>query len=525
MPFFDFHCHPAFKHLLAPAGSTLTPWDDIKVKLSVGKLFGREISIGINQLFNGAFNSQSNLKQMQKAGVNLAGVVLYSIENKIAQGIMERKIASKGKINLLDPVKLQEMQKGNNYYEWTKKTMDSLIDNAKPSAGSKASAGANFKFINSVNEYNEPDTKTVHGLLILEGLHNLCTDPFSATAETDFENNFADFQTRYKTKIFAVNIPHMQDFPCATHAFGMQFINEEMFYPKGSGLSAWGKRLVKKMYDNDILVDLKHMSYFTRTQLVAERSLIGHDDKPLICTHAGLTGCHSDFRYKFLSTRPKKSGSVWKIRHCKPYGVVQDSSFNRSSINLYDDEIVMILHTKGLIGISLDQRILGFPIDSVAFQVNDIPYDQEYIADGEDEIFFRGMADPGDIGPYISRDDVLTGDEALVHGEMSVEYHYYYFLNHVFHILQVAKKNGISLQQASSCICIGSDFDGLINPLDCCISAEMYAGFKDHLRQVLKNRPTFWKPLSIKRNEIDVDGLLDGIFFTNAFNFLKINFV
>ena len=38
MPFFDFHCHPAFKNLLAPAGSTLTPWDDIKVKLFVGKI-------------------------------------------------------------------------------------------------------------------------------------------------------------------------------------------------------------------------------------------------------------------------------------------------------------------------------------------------------------------------------------------------------------------------------------------------------------------------------------------------------
>lgn len=525
MPFFDFHCHPAFKNLLAPAGSTLTPWDDIKVKLSVGKLFGREITLGINQLFNGCFNSQSNLKQMQRAGVNLAGVVLYSIENKIAQGIMERKIANKGKINLLDPVKLGEMQKGNDYYGWTKKTMDSLVNNAKPPAASKAGAGANFKFINSVNEYNEADTKTVHGLLILEGLHNLCNDPFSATAEADFDNNFADFKARYKTKIFAVNIPHMQDFPCASHAFGMQFINEEMFYPNSSGLSAWGKRLVKKMYDNDILVDLKHMSYFTRTQLMAERNLIGHDEKPLICTHAGLTGCHSNFRYKFLSTRPKKTGNVWRIRHCKPYGVVQDSSFNRSSINLYDDEIVMILQTNGLIGISLDQRILGFPIDSVAFQVNDMPYEQEYIAAKEGEIFFRGMPDPGDIAPYISNNDTMTGDDALLHGENSVEFHYYYFLNQVMHILQVAKKGGFTIQQASSCICIGSDFDGLINPLDCCITTEMLSNFKDHLRQIMKSRPNFWKPLFIKRNEVDADALLDGIFFTNAYNFLKTNFV
>ncbi|MEP7142304.1 MAG: hypothetical protein ABI707_05520 [Ferruginibacter sp.] len=525
MPIFDFHCHPAFKHLLGPAGSTLTPWDDIKVKLHVGKLFGREITLGINQLFNGAFNSQSNLRQMQQAGVNLAGVALYSIENKIAQGIMQRKIASEGNIGLLDPDKLQEMQKGNDYYGWTKKTMDSLIKNTLPPPGIGTPDGTNFKFINSVNEYDEQDAKTVHGLLILEGLHNFCSDPFNVNAEDDFNNNFADFQTRYNTRILAVNIPHLQDFPCANHAFGMQFINEEMFFPNRSGLSDWGKRAVKKLYDNNILVDFKHMSYFTRTQLVAERGLIGHDDKPLICTHAGLTGCHSDFRYQFLSTRAKRGEGVWRIRHCKPIGVVQDSSFNRSSINLYDDEIVMILQTNGLIGISLDQRILGFPTDSVAYQINDSPYDQEYIADGEDEIFFRGIDDPEDIEPHLSQDDILTGDEALVHGENSVEFHYYYFLNHIFHILQVAQKNGLSLKQASSCICIGSDFDGLINPLDCCISAEMYTDFKNHLLQILKGSNTFWKTLSIKKSDIDADELLDGIFFSNAFNFLKTNFV
>ena len=112
---------------------------------------------------------------------------------------MERKIASQGSIDLLDPVKLQEMQR-NNYYEWTKRTMDTLIHNATPPAGNDAPAGANFKFINSVNEYDAADTSTVHGLLVLEGLHNFCNDPFSASAEADFDNNFADFQTRYNKK-------------------------------------------------------------------------------------------------------------------------------------------------------------------------------------------------------------------------------------------------------------------------------------------------------------------------------------
>ncbi|MCP9753012.1 membrane dipeptidase [Ferruginibacter sp. HRS2-29] len=523
MPFFDFHCHPSLKQMLSAPGENLTPWHDLKVKLKIGKLFGRETSIGINSLFNGVFNSQSNLKQMQRAGVQLAGVVIYSIENKIAQGILERKIASSGKINLMDPAKMRELQSGNNYYEWTKRTMDALVNNPSPPAGI-APKSARFKFINKIEEFDRNDTNTVHGILILEGLHDFCNDPFSADAEAEFDANFADFQQRYNTRIFAVNIPHMQDFPAANHAFGMQIIKEELFYPNGSGLTEWGKRLVKKLYDNKILIDFKHMSFYTRTQLIAQRSLQGFEDIPLICTHAGLTGCHSDNRYKYLNTRPKLQNGVWRIRHHKLKGSVQDSAFNLSSINLYDDEIIRIIRSKGLIGISLDQRILGFPTDSVAYQLNDYPYDQEFVAHSEDEIFFRGYDDPADIPFYIPGDDVLTGDEALVHGENSFEYHYYYFLNQVFHILQVAKKAGIPISEAARCICIGSDFDGLINTLDCCRTVEELGGFKTYLRQILTRRPSFWQPLSIRREQVDADDLLEGIFFNNALDFLKVNF-
>ena len=121
MPFFDFHCHPSLKQLLAPAGTTLTPWDQLSVKLNIGKLFGRETQIGINTIFNGVMNSQSNLTQMHKANVNLAGIIIYSIENRIAQGILLRKAANSGKINLLDPEIMRQLTNGNSYYEWTKK--------------------------------------------------------------------------------------------------------------------------------------------------------------------------------------------------------------------------------------------------------------------------------------------------------------------------------------------------------------------------------------------------------------------
>lgn len=522
MPFFDFHCHPSLKQLLAPPGTALTPWHDLSVKLSVGKLFGRETQIGINGLFNGVFNSQSNLKRMHRAGVTLAGVVIYAIENKIAEGILERKMASNGKINLIYPPKFRELAQGKNYYEWTKRTIDALIGQPSPPAGIAPKAAA-FKFISSIDDYDETDNNTIHGLLILEGLHSFCNDPFSATAEADFDANFADFMARYKTRIFAVNIPHMQPFPLANHAFGMQIINETFFYPSGTGLTAWGKRIIKKLYDQKILIDLKHMSLFTRTQLIAERSLQGFENIPLICTHAGLTGFHSDLRYRFMNTRPKLQDGVWRIRHNKAKGRVSNSSFNASSINLYDEEIVMIIRSKGLIGISLDQRILGFPTDSVAYQLNDYPYDQEYISVAEAAFFFRNYTDPTDVPFQVPDDNILDGDEAQLHGENSVEYHPYYFLNQVFHILQVAKKAGIPVNEAAARICIGSDFDGLINPLDCCRTVDELKGFTSNLKQILSTK-AFWKNLSVNKAEINTDALIDDICYTNGLMFLQTNF-
>ncbi len=524
MPFFDFHCHPSLKQMLAPPTETLSPWHQLNVKLKVGKLFGRETQIGIDALFNGIFNSQSNLTQMQKAGVNLAGVIIYAVENKIAEGILERKIAGSGKINLMYPPKLQELALGKNYYAWTKKTIDALINNPTPPAGTGAKAGSNFKFINKIQEYNQADEKTIHGLLILEGLHNLCNDPFSANAEADFNNNLDDLTTRYKTRLFAVNIPHMQSFPCANHAFGMQFIKEELFYPTSAGFNDWGKRAIKKLYDKGTLIDFKHMSLFTRKQLIAEKSKQGYSDFPLICTHAGLTGIHSDKRYSYLNTRPKPAGADWRLRHHKILGKVSNSAFNLSSINLYDEEIIDIVRSKGLIGISMDQRIVGFPVDSVVYQLNDYPYDQEYISKPEQEYFFRGYTDPSQVPHLIPGDDILNGDEAQTHGEMSHEYHHFYFLNQVFHILSVCKKAGISAKEAGSRICLGSDFDGLINALDCCTGVTELAEFKAYLRQILSLRSTFWKTIPINKSEVDIDELLDGVFFTNAYNFLKKNF-
>ncbi|HYE55976.1 MAG TPA: hypothetical protein VD996_14090, partial [Chitinophagaceae bacterium] len=365
---------------------------------------------------------------------------------------------------------------------------------------------------------------------------------FSPTVEADIDRNFNDFLQRYaahNVRIFACNITHLQHLPFGTHASGLQFIDDSLFFPEGSGLTQLGKNIVRKLHDNNILVDVKHMAYSTRIALYAERDIRGYT-QPIICTHAGIAGCSWNERFKYLRTapqlviapsarNPQQLVRAWQVEHLKKKGHVKPpnssnamSAFNLSSINLYDEDIMQIFRSEGLIGISLDQRIVGYPGESIGHTIDIFPSDVEYIADADAQIFF-GTQNPQNLPVFNgNQDEVLKGSEAEDHNMLTVDSHARYFLNQVVHILAVAKKNG-HLQKALTQICIGSDFDGLINPIDCCETAESFTAFRQQLSDIMKET-NFWDGTGIKKTEIDVDQLLGNLFFENAHQFLLRNF-
>ena len=515
MPVFDFHCHPALKSSLAADSLGLTPWNHIKASYSIGNC-----DLSINEMFNGSLDSQSNLVQMLQGEVNLAGVIIYPLESELAKAVMSKKMVSKGKINLLDPVKLGNMRDGGSYYQWTKQTMNHLLQHSQHPERN----GQSFRFINSMREYNREDKTTVHGVLIFEGLHSFFHDPFSPHAEADFHNNFEDFKLQFKTRILAVNLPHMQRVPFSGHAYGMQFLSPKMFVPESKGLPEAGRRLVEKMHQESILIDIKHMSYHARTDLRSLRNRKGWEDLPLLCTHAGVTGIPESARYKYLYSRPVQKHGGWSIRHVRPSGYIPGTAFNVSSINLYDEEILRIIQSGGMIGISLDERIIGFPAVVPDAGSGRYTYEEEYIAKAEEKIFFQGAPDIARISPVTDFSHILDGDEAENLQQLPAHYHLYYFLNQVLHILQIAELAGIPSSKAMQHICIGSDLDGLINALDCCRDATELKGFKSALVKTLKNEPELLDNYQINRSRLDVDALFEYLFFESAFNFLNKHF-
>ena len=88
-------------------------------------------------------------------------------------------------------------------------------------------------------------------------------------------------------------------------------------------------------------------------------------------------------------------------------------------------------------------------------------------------------------------------------------------VNNIIHILWVASKNAdIKINDAAKQICIGTDFDGLINAIDCCKDTKGMAQLKKDMKGDVK------KGLAKIAVDIDADKLLDDVFYNNGKNFM-----
>ncbi len=505
MPFFDFHCHPGLKPQFANPASKPSPWNFINAKLAVFN----DVTISINKLFNEVLNSQSNLNQLWDNDVKLIGLILHAPEQKIGQALSSKKIVNKGSVNLIDKTQLAYLTTGVHSYELINEELRWLQKAPAPT-------GKKFKILTRASEFDEAVTDTVWGAIIVEGLHCFFNDPNSPDAKMEFTNNFNEFTNN--NTVLAINICHMQQNPFCNHAHGIQFFTPSFFYPTRKGITKWGEEVIQLMINKKILVDIKHMSLKTRWELYTWFKDATDETRfiqPIICTHAGVTGLSIAHRAKYLLHTPADKGSVYEVTYLKPKSKHDtETYYNCSSINLYDEDIANIFLSGGIVGLSFDQRILGFADENVLLNVT-IPHDMEYISHLEADFF---------LGPNPTALPVWTDDNEVWASEdfenldpsLYVEMHCRFLINNIVHILWVANNHPlIDIKKAVKQICIGTDFDGLINAVDCCKDADGLIQLKEDIREGLSNLLN-----NEGLNTINVDTLLDNIFYNNGKNFM-----
>jgi microsomal dipeptidase-like Zn-dependent dipeptidase len=232
------------------------------------------------------------------------------------------------------------------------------------------------------------------------------------------------------------------------------------------GLTYLGVYMVEKCFENNIFIDVKHCDAVARRQIYA---LARKHRKPVIASHVAVSGRASNLNGDFSLLNKSEDRTQDRIVAEK---------FNPWDINLHDDDIVAIHASGGLMGLIMDVR-------------------------------------------------VLSSQKAEKHARKTGQWVELLF-NHIEYIYKTLVEAGFSPTNALDSICLGSDFDGIIDPIDLIPTAEEYrsrAGEKTRkldgeLLRLFTERRAFFADTGL-----DPEAMTRKILRENVWRFLEKNFV
>jgi hypothetical protein len=203
-------------------------------------------------------------------------------------------------------------------------------------------------------------------VLTIEGMHAIGTD------RVKLATCLARIDTMKKTwsaPIFFITFAHHFDNFLCGHARSLPDIGQWVMNQdsrRDGEFTDDGRKILRKLLSIDangnrnpsdgyrILIDVKHMSAASRKQFyqeVVQPCASRGDIIPVIASHCGYSGIKT-LDEQILACKNKKE----KDDYFDPTGV-----YNAWNINMTDEDILMVFHSRGLFGLSFDQRILGVP--------------------------------------------------------------------------------------------------------------------------------------------------------------------
>lgn len=459
MPYTDFHVHGNMKTFFSgyDVADKKNPWENVSVW--VDDLLFREN--------NRILHSQASFQQLKDGDLGLAVMPLYSTERGFVKAwllrlidLLTKKISGK-LFRAIRSNKKTYWEQAQDYYQHLQRAATE-----KEYAGSE---NVNFTYC-----FEDIVPGKMNIIISMEGAHSFLDTEEDVAIPSGIDKIIARIK-KYKQRvptegyprIFILNLTHLTYAPFSNHAFGMKMITHKDFIPQGKGLSPAGLRVMDTIvgYDKDsypILIDIKHMSLQARKEYYELRRT-RYPKIPVLASHAGCTGISWDNIPDYIT----EIRSPWlNHRKCnvvsfrtKPKGLLPETEFNPWSINLYDEDIVEIFNSGGIIGLSLDQRIIG--CGKVA---------NEKMSKEET---YQGVKPTRPLYYFNPFEPKAIQDADL---------HFRHFCNTIFHIVKTGEKlrNPDVPFDPWKQIVIGSDFDGMIDAVDFCINATQYDNIKKY---------------------------------------------
>ncbi len=519
MRYFDFHAHIIFKQL----------FDD---NPNIDATFGAgDITTLPRECTDLPNIVSSQINQSKLAEINdkvIVGVVLYAPESHLAKEVMP----------------LRQYLRGSSKHKLSAALMNGLALNAVKAFSDFVldrtlsrylAASESFHLITPQNLQSLPANK-INIFFVVEGCHSLVDSTNEYTGSSKFSPQEILANTDIllqQVKIVSINLTHLQQSNLCNHAFAMQLARPDPFFPRGNGLQPDGRAVIQGFFDRGICIDLKHMSYRSRLQLREEMDAGNFSNsQPPVCSHAAFTGIPFSDWQGYIAFKKPAGGVIYaelaKTMHTRN-GPPRPGApaFNLSTINLFDEEITWIVRNGGVIGLSMDRRILGY-VDRYDENPTGLRVGSELVVDKEfyspEEWRALGIKD-NQLGKKIIDGDCVTLTDLEESTQSSIPRRNEYFYDHVLlqlkHYLQVCHDAGIAINTAAKHITIGSDFDGLINPFIQAADVTDMRGLKDY---ILMNFRYYLETLIDARqwvDQLDISGFVEDLFYNNGWNFLQ----
>jgi len=321
-----------------------------------------------------------------------------------------------------------------------------------------------------IEQEPEKGIKTIYVVLTIEGANVFNTGLKAmgrVTKEQEVLNNI-DKVKKWDTRLFFMGLTHHFYNEICGHAkslTSLSKISADQSEGLDTGFTNLGKKVLKKLLDKSngkrILIDVKHMSVQSRNEYYEMLKKDYANENIPLIVSHGAVN-------GFRSSRERV------IDNQNTYG-----KFQEEDINFFDDEIIKVAASGGIFGIQLDERRVGSKSEIKKTKGN------------------------------MNRRDMLFYKSRLIWNQ----------IQHIAETLDKQNLYGWGIQS------IGSDFDGMINPLNGYWTAEQMYLLESNLEKHAFNY--FNSPLAANLkpfNRVNPGDVVDWFMHDNAYKFLQRNF-
>ena len=315
-------------------------------------------------LFGASSYSQSNFTSAGMGNVQVMNVSLYPPEIAFFENKLPDKLGNglEDIITRFSIDRIKEIENGNYKY-FTDilgqiAFMEKFHNAVSPDGKYRCIIAKNYNDIDTA--IKQATTDTIVCVLNIEGGHTLdCGYPQDAirpltTQEKDaIINNISILKKQTFPILYLTLCHHFYNQLCGHCKSLPDFVNFVSSQDLGMNyqLNAFGEEVINMLLDPDpakgkpIYIDIKHMSAIGRKryfEMIFKGKINGRNTwtVPIIYSHGG----------------PNSRGD-----HSLPEDFVKNEKVNPADIGLYDNEIIAIAESNGIIGLNIDQRVMASP--------------------------------------------------------------------------------------------------------------------------------------------------------------------